>query len=151
MVQTRTRRHVCFVSVIEGDLATPLRERSEADLFGRLAAEGVKVSMVAVNDVGCALTVDEYELDGLRKAVQSLNVALRVRTRCARVVVAQRDGGAPPPSVSSVIAGMAEAGIGVIHLAGETSGLAVLVDERDAVRTQAVLAHCAAPDSRHAA
>jgi hypothetical protein len=105
--------------------------------------------MVAVNDVGCALVLDEYDLDGLGKAVQSLNVALRVRTHCARILVSRR--GAPLPSICSVIEALAEAGIGVIHLAAASGELCVLVDEQDAARAQIALAGCADATPRTAA
>jgi aspartokinase len=150
MALTHTRRHVCFASIIEGNLAT--RERCESALFARLSAAGIEVSMVAVNDVGCALALDEHDLDGLGKAVQSLNVALRLRTHCARVSVSQRGVDPPPlPSISSVIGAMAEAGICFVHLAAGTGDLSVLVDERDAARTQAVLAGCTVTTPRTAA
>jgi aspartokinase len=147
MVQTHTRRHVCFASIIEGNLAT--RERCESALFARLSAAQIDVSMVAVNDVGCAFALDEYDLDGLGKAVQSLNVALRVRTHCVRILVSRR--GAPLPSVCSVIEAMAEAGIGFIHLAAGSGELSVLMDERDAARAQLALAGCAEATPRTAA
>jgi aspartokinase len=147
MVQTHTRRHVCFASIIEGNLAT--RERCESDLFARLSAARIEVFMVAVNDVGCALALDECDLDGLGKAVQSLNVALRVRTHCARISVSRR--GAPLPSICSVIEAMAEAGIAFIHLAAGTGELSVLVDERDAARAQVALAGRAGATPRTAA
>jgi aspartokinase len=149
MTLPHTRRHVCFASIIEGNLAT--RERCESALFARLSAAGIEVSMVAVNDVGCALALDECDLDGLGKAVQSLNVALRLRTHCVRVSVSQRGVDPPLPSISSVIGAMAEAGICFVHLAAGTDDLSVLVDERDAARTQAVLAACFVATPRSAA
>ena len=151
MVQTRTRRHVCFVTIIEGDLATPMREQCESAFFERLSAARIAVSMVAVNDSGCVLAVDEYDLEGMHKAAQALNVALRMRSRCARVSVSKRGAAPPLPSVSTVIAALAEEGIGIIHLAAGTNEVSVLVDERDAVRTQVVLSRCAVPSSRSAA
>jgi aspartokinase len=150
VIQIRTRRHVCCVSLVEKNLA-PSPEQCKADILGRLATDRIEVSMVAVNDVGCAFAIDEYDLDGLRKAVQLCNVAMRVRTRCARVTLVPRRSDAAAPSVSSVIAAMAEAGVGVIHLAWDTGGLSALVEERDAVRTAAVLANCAVPGFRHVA
>jgi aspartokinase len=149
MALPQTRRHVCFASIIEGNLAT--RERSESALFARLSAAGIEVSMVAVNDVGCALALDEHDLDGLGKAVQSLNVALRLRTHCTRVSLSRRGVESPLPSISSVIEAMADAGICFVHLAAGTDDLSVLIDERDAARTQAVLAACAVATPRTAA
>jgi aspartokinase len=149
MALPHTRRHVCFASIIEGNLAT--RERCESALFARLSAAGIEVSMVAVNDAGCALALDEHDLDGLGKAVQSLNVALRLRTHCARVSVSQRGVEGPLPSIGSVIGAMAEAGICFVHLAAGAADLSVLVDERDAARAQAVLAGCIVATPRTAA
>jgi aspartokinase len=149
MALPQTRPHICFASIIEGNLAT--RERCESALFARLSAAGIEVSMVAVNDVGCALALDEHDLDGLGKAVQSLNVAVRLRTHCVRVSLSQRGVDPPLPSISSVIGAMAEAGICFVHLAAGTDDLSVLVDERDGVRAQAVLAACAVTTPRTAA
>jgi aspartokinase len=150
MVQTRTRRHVCFAAIVEGNLAQP-RERCESALFARLSAARIQVSMLAVNEFGCALAVDEYDLDGLRNAVRSLNMALRLRTRCARISVSRRGPGPALPAVGAVVGAMADAGIGVVHLAGDTDELSVLVDERDAIRAQAILAACAIPTPQTAA
>ncbi len=149
MVQTHTRPRVCFATITEGNLAT--RERCESDFFARLSAARIEISMVAVNEVGCALALDEHDLDGLGKAVQSLNVALRLRTHCACVSVSHTGEDVGLPSISSVIAAMAEAAISFVHLAAGTGDLSVLVDERDAARTQAVLARCAVPATRTAA
>jgi aspartokinase len=151
MIQTRTRRHVCFVTIVEGDLTTPHRERCESTFFTRLSAARIAVSMVGVNDEGCALAVDEYDLDGLRKAAQQLNIALRVRTHCARILITEPGVDPPLPPVSSVLAAMAEAEIGVIHLATGSDGLAILVDERDAARAQTVFVDFAVPTPQSAA
>src|SRR6202011_376333 len=106
------RRHVCFASIVDGDVATPV-------------------------------VVDEYDLDALRKAAQQLNVALHVRTRCARLSVSQRGADPALPSIASVVAALADDGIGLIHLAAGPDTFSILVDERDAVRAQAVLVRCA--------
>jgi aspartokinase len=151
MVLIRTRRHVCFATVTEGDLAKSSRERCESTLFERLAAARIEASMVAVNDGGCAFVVDEHDLEGLRQAVRSLNVALRVRTRCVRIALSQRRAKRSLPSIGSLMASLAEAGICVIHLAADAQTLTVLVEERDASGTQAALSRCAAPIPQTAA
>jgi hypothetical protein len=138
MTQTRTRRHVCFASIIEGDLTTPERERCEAAFFEKLAAAHIPISMVAVNDVGCVFAIDEFDLQVLREAVGRLNVALNIHKHCARLSLSSTHQ--PYPPVSGVIAAMAEAGISIIHLAAGSNDLAILVEERDATRAQAVLA-----------
>ena len=76
--------------------------------------------MVAVNDSGCVLAVDEYDLEGMHKAAQALNVALRVRSRCARVSVSKRGASPPLPSVSPIIAALAEEGASSTSLRAPT-------------------------------
>jgi len=143
MTQTRTRRHVCFASIIEGDLTTPQRARCEAAFFQKLAASHIDISMLAVNDVGCVFAIDEFDLHVLREAVQRLNVALNIHKRCARLSLSRPSAGPPYPPVSCIIAAMADAGISIIHLAAGPNDLAILVEERDATRAQAVLANTA--------
>ena len=142
MVQIRTRRHVCFATVAEGDAGQRSREACEAAFFGRLTAAHVETSMLAVNAAGWSLVVDEYDGEELRAAVRSLNLALRMRSRCARVTFV-RHGNGTIPGGDLVLAALAQAGIAVVHLAAEAEALAVVVDERDASRTQTVLCLCA--------
>jgi len=141
MIQTRTRRHVCFVTIIEGNIATPLRERCEARIFERLTANRVDVSLLAINDNRCSLAVDEFDLRGVRAALQSLNVALRVRKRCARISVKPHDG-EPLPALWAVIKAMSDANIGIVHLAESAGSLTLLVDEREAERAHSALVQC---------
>ena len=91
-----------------------MRERCESAFFERLSAAHITISMVAVNGAGCVLAVGEYDLEGMHKAAQSLNVALRVRSHCDRVSVSKRGAAPPLPPVSTDIAAMAEEGIGII-------------------------------------
>lgn len=143
MLQTITRRHICFASIVEGDVATPQRERCESALFARLSNARVGISMVAVHDGGCAFAVDEYDLADVREAMKSLNLALSVRTRCARVALTGVGAGASNRTVSAVLGAIAEAGIGLIHLSSGVSDVTVLVAERDAARAQALMSGAA--------
>ncbi len=139
MIQTVTRRYICFASIVEGDLDAPERQRCEAALFARLSEARVGISMISVHDGGCAFAVDEYDLADVRKALESLNVAVSVRMRCARITLRGRDVDASPRLASCVIAAIAEQGIATIHVSAGPADVAVLVADRDAVRTQVVM------------
>lgn len=143
MIQTITRRHICFASLVEGDLATPERQRCESALFARLSKARVGISMVSVHDGGCAFAVDEYDLADLRNSIESLNVALSVRMRCARITLTGSEIDSSYRTVSCVIAAIADEGIATIHLSACTADVAVLVADRDAARAQAAISMCA--------
>lgn len=131
------RHGLCFASVIEGETASPARERCESALFERIAASGIAIEMLAVSDAGCVFAVDHHDLPRLYEAAQRLNVALRVRSGCTRVRT--RRGSRPAPSAAQVISALAEEGIGIIHLCADRDGVAVLVDTVDAPRAIAVV------------
>jgi aspartokinase len=134
------RHGLCFASVIEGETASPARERCESALFARIAASGIAIGMLAVSDAGCVFAVDRLDVPRLQEAAQRLNVAIRLRTGCTRVRT--RRGARPAPTAAHVIAALAEAGIGFVHLCADRDGVAVLVDERDARRAVSVLTRC---------
>jgi aspartokinase len=143
MYQTRTRRHVCFASVIEGDVTSPSRETCEFELFTRLMHAGIPISMLTLHDGGCAFAVDEYDLNAVRDAMHDLNLALSIRLNCARVTLQQRGERDPHWSPAGVIAAIAQAGIGMVHLSANDDEIAVLVDQREASRVQAAMTETA--------
>jgi aspartokinase len=134
------RHGLCFASVIEGETTSPARERCESALFERIAASGITIEMLAVSDVGCVFAVDQLDAARLCEAAQHLNVAIRLRRGCTRVRT--RRGARPAPTAAQVIAALAEAGIGIVHLCADRDGVAALVDEADAPRAIAVLTRC---------
>lgn len=133
------RHGFCFASVIEGETASPARERCESALFERIAASGIALEMLAVSDVGCVFAVDHLDVPRLYEAAARLNVAIRVRSGCTRVRT--RRGSRPVPSVAHVIAALADERIGIIHLCADREGVAVLVDTEDAARAVGVMTH----------
>ncbi|HTJ24653.1 MAG TPA: hypothetical protein VMA36_00690 [Candidatus Limnocylindria bacterium] len=134
------RHGLCFASVIEGETASPARERCESALFTRIAASGIAIEMLAVSDAGCVFAVDRLDVPRLQEAAQRLNVAIRLRGGCTRVRT--KRGARPAPTPAHVIGALAEAGIGIVHLCADRDGVAVLVDEADARRAVAVLTRC---------
>lgn len=133
------RHGLCFASVIEGETASPARERCESALFERIAASGIALEMLAVSDVGCVFAVDQVDVPRLCEATQRLNVAIRLRSGCTRIRT--RRGCRPIPSAAQVIRALAAEGIGIIHLCADRDGVAVLVDTGDARRATAVMTH----------
>lgn len=151
VIETRRRYHLCFASITEGDLSSPARERCESKLFGRLRASGIDVTMVAVNEDGCAFATDHHDLRALEAAVRELNVALRLRTGCARVALVRRSGRSAIPPVARLIGDLADAGIGIVHLSADDDALSVLVDETDATAAAHIMERCTLAESNRAA
>ena len=151
VIETRLRHHLCFASIIEGDLNSLVRERCESKLFGRLLASRAYITMLAVNDEGCAFATDRHDVPALEAAVHELNVALRLRTGCARVSLLRRRSGTPIPPVARVIGALAAAGIEIVHLAADDDALSVLVDDENASAAARIMEHCTLADAARAA
>lgn len=131
------RHGLCFASIIEGETASPAREQCESALFERIAAAAVAIEMLAVSDNGCVFVVDHLDVPRLAEAAHHLNVAIRMRSGCTRVRT--RRAARPTPSPAHVIAALADAGIGIIHLCADREGVSVLVDTDDAKRAVHVM------------
>jgi hypothetical protein len=94
---------MAFVELTEGELEPGARSACESTLFAPLEASGIAPEMVAINSAGCFFTVDERDGARVRAAVASLNVALRLRTACARVTLVRGEADWPLPSLASVL------------------------------------------------
>jgi aspartokinase len=129
------RHGLCFASIIEGETASPARERCESTLFERIAASGAAIEMLAVSDGGCVFAVDHLDVPRLAEAARRLNVAIRMRSGCTRIRT--RRGARTSPA--QVIAALADAGIRIIHLCADRDGVSVLVDTGDAPRAVPII------------
>jgi aspartokinase len=148
-IEIRSRRHCCYVRIIEGDLSSPARERCESSLFARLSEDGVAVMMVAVHDGYCAFAVDGHDITRLQDGIRGMNCAVRIQDRCTRVTLTYGDPGRLP-HVAKIIAALAAEGIGIVHLAADRDAVSILVHDHDGARAAAVLERCALQTSRAA-
>jgi aspartate kinase len=130
-------RDVVFVRVIQGEIDDlEARRQLELEIFGRAAESDVSVDMINVNNAGVFFIVDTCDLETIRRVFAGLNMALRVRTNCAKISIV----GAGMRGVSGVmyrvVQALSEAEVEIIHSTDSNITISVLVPEEDVARAE---------------
>jgi aspartate kinase len=130
-------RDVVFVRVIAGEIDDLDQRRAlELEIFRRAAENDVSVDMINVNNAGIFFIVDSENLETIRRSFQGLNMALRVRSHCAKLSIV----GAGMRGVSGVmyrvVQALSEAGVEIIHSTDSNITISVLVPEEDVARAE---------------
>ncbi|GAC1454723.1 MAG: aspartate kinase [Vulcanimicrobiaceae bacterium] len=128
-------KNVVFVRVIQGEIDDlEARGKLELELFRRLAEHDVSVDMINVNNAGIFFLVDPEKLSNVREELASLNVAIRVRTHCAKLSIVGAGMRGTPGVMYRVVAALQDSGIEIIHSTDSNITISVLVPEEYVAR-----------------
>jgi aspartate kinase len=128
---------ISFVRVIQGDIDDlTLRRAIELALFERLALRDVSIDMINVNDAGIFFTVDTPEVDTVRRELSNLNVAVRIRSHCAKLSIVGAGMRGTPGVMHRVMKALGAAEVPVIHSTDSNITISVLVPDEDAKRAE---------------
>ena len=130
-------RDVVFVRVIQGEIDDlEARRELELEVFRRAAECDVSVDMINVNNAGIFFIIDSEHLETIRRVFSGLNMALRVRSHCAKISIV----GAGMRGVSGVmyrvVQALSGAGVEIIHSTDSNITISVLVPEEDVARAE---------------
>jgi aspartate kinase len=131
-------RDVVFIRVIAGEV-DDLRARGELELelFRRLAERDVSVDMINVNNAGIFFIIDSDKLALVREELGGLNMAIRVRTHCAKLSIVGAGMRGTSGVMYRVVAALREAaGIEIIHSTDSNITISILVPEEDVARAE---------------
>jgi aspartate kinase len=130
-------RSISFVRVIQGDIDDrELRREIELALFERLAHRDISVDMINVNNAGIFFTVDTPEVDTVRRELADLNVAVRIRTGCAKLSIVGAGMRGTPGVMYRVMQALGSAEVPVIHSTDSNITISMLVPDEDASRAE---------------
>ena len=77
-----------WVRVIRGDIESPARRmETELEMFRRVAAAGISIDQVTINQAGVAFVVEGDRGTEIRGLLGDLNLAVRVREDCSKLSV----------------------------------------------------------------
>jgi aspartate kinase len=135
-----SKREVAFVRIIQGDIDdAEARSRLEVTLFGRLAERDISIDMINVNAAGVFFIVDSSKIEVVRDELRDLNLAVRVRTHCAKLAIVGAGMRGTPGVMYRVVHALMQAGIEIIHSTDSNITITVLVPEDDGVRAEQAL------------
>lgn len=128
-------REVVFIRVIQGEIDDlDARGKLELELFRRLAEADVSADMINVNNAGIFFIVDPEKVPIVRDELAGLNVAIRVRTHCAKLSIVGAGMRGTPGVMYRVVAALQESGIEIIHSTDSNITISLLVPEEDVSR-----------------
>ena len=137
---SRLRHHLSFAQVIEGETNCAARLRAECALIEQLNASHVALEAVAITGEGVSFVFDGRDGARFTQAIRDLNVAVKIRDKCARINLTRSPTDWPLPTLDRLMSAFDHAGIDVVHLAADASAITVLVDDADAARAGSVFA-----------
>jgi aspartate kinase len=126
-----------WVRVIRGDLESPKqRMETELEMFARLAAAGISIDQVTINQAGVAFVVDGDRGGDLRTMLGDLNLAVRVREGCAKLSIVGSGMRGTPGVVRDVVEALSRENVEIIHCTDSNVTISVLVPSSDIARAE---------------
>ena len=128
-------RDIVFIRVIQGEIDDlDMRAQLELEVFRRLAERDVSVDMINVNNAGIFFIVDSERLSTVREELAGLNMAIRVRSHCAKLSIVGSGMRGTPGVMYRIVSALKEGGIEIIHSTDSNITISVLVPEEDVAR-----------------
>jgi len=132
-------RGVAFFRVIQGLSSEGGRAMLDRELFDRLAAAAISIDMINVNDAGVFFVCDDENVEKVQAELHDLNLALRVRPRCAKLSIVGAGMRGTPGVMARVVRAVTESGVEIIHSTDSNITISVLVPDDAAGRAEQAL------------
>lgn len=132
-------RNVSFFRVIQGLSDEGGRAMLDRELFDRLAAQNISIDMINVNDAGVFFVCDDDNVERVRTELHNLNLALRVRTHCAKLSIVGAGMRGTPGVMAAVVRAVTEADVEIIHSTDSNITISVLVPDDGAAKAEQAL------------
>jgi aspartate kinase len=132
-------RGVSFFRVIQGLSSEGGRAQLDRELFERLAAAGVSIDMINVNDAGVFFVCDDENVERVQAQLHDLNLALRVRRHCAKLSIVGAGMRGTPGVMARVVRAVTDAGVEIIHSTDSNITISVLVPDDAAPQAEQAL------------
>ena len=132
-------RDIAFVRIIQGEEDVAKRAELDRQLLQRIAERGVSIDMINVNAAGVFFVCDHENVDVVREELRDMNLAVRIRTHCAKISIVGASMRGTPGVMYRVVRSVTDAGAEIIHSTDSNITISVLVPEEDAQRAEQAL------------
>jgi len=124
---------VTWFRIIRGEAGTRERRMQvELEMFARLADAGLSLDQVTINQSGVAFAIAGNRGGEVSDLLVDLNLAVRVRERCAKLSVVGAGMRGQPGVVHRVVRALSDANVEIIHCTDSHITISVLVPLDDA-------------------
>jgi aspartate kinase len=135
-----TSGRLTWVRVIRGDIESPSRRmETELEMFRRVAAAGISIDQVTINQAGVAFVVEGDRGSEIRGLLGDLNLAVRVREDCSKLSVVGTGMRDAPGVVHQVVDALSRVNVEIIHATDSNVTISILVPAGDAARAEAAV------------
>ncbi len=135
-----TSGRLTWVRVIRGDIESPARRmETELEMFRRVAAAGISIDQVTINQAGVAFVVEGDRGTEIRALLGDLNIAVRVREDCSKLSVVGTGMRDAPGVVHQVVDALSRVNVEIIHATDSNVTISILVPAGDAARAEAAV------------
>jgi len=132
-----TSGRLTWVRVIRGDIESPARRmETELEMFRRVAAAGISIDQVTINQAGVAFVVEGDRGSEIRGLLGDLNLAVRVREDCSKLSVVGAGMRDTPGVVHQVVDALSRVNVEIIHATDSNVTISILVPAGDAARAE---------------
>lgn len=135
-----TSGRLTWVRVIRGDIESQARRmETELEMFRRVAAAGISIDQVTINQAGVAFVVEGDRGTEIRGLLGDLNLAVRVREDCSKLSVVGAGMRDAPGVVHQVVDALSRVNVEIIHATDSNVTISILVPAGDAARAEAAV------------
>ncbi|HEX4014649.1 MAG TPA: aspartate kinase [Candidatus Cybelea sp.] len=128
---------VTWVRIIRGDIESPQRRmETELEMFRRVADAEISIDQVTINQAGVAFVVEGDRGNDIRRLLNDLNLAVRVREGCSKLSVVGTGMRYAPGVVRNVVEALSNADVEIIHCTDSNVTISVLVPAGQAERAE---------------
>lgn len=121
-----------FLRIIRGDIEDPkARMQVELAMFERLAQNQISIDLININAAGVFFVVDSSRTDAIRRLLADLNLAVRVRSHCAKLSIVGAGMRGAPGVIYAVVRALSEANVEIIHSTDSYITISMLVPENE--------------------
>ena len=123
---------VTWLRVIRGDIESPIRRmQTEIDMFARIAAAGISLDQVTINQSGVTFVVEGDRAGEMRRLLAGLNLAVRVREGCSKLSIVGSGMRGRPGVVHRIVDALSRANVEIIHCTDSNITVSILVPQSD--------------------
>ncbi len=126
-----------WLRVIRGDIESPTRRmETELEMFARIAAAGISIDQVTINQSGVTFVVDGDRGAAIRSLLGDLNLAIRVREGCSKLSIVGSGMRGRPGVVRRLVDSLSRANVEIIHCTDSNITVSILVPQSDVTRAE---------------
>ncbi len=128
---------VTWIRAIRGDIEDRQRRMQlEMHMFERLAAAGISIDQVTINQAGVMFVVEGDRGEEIRKLLGDLNLAVRAREACSKLSVVGEGMRYEPGVIHRIVSALSAVNVEIIHCTDSNITVSILVPSDDAARAE---------------